>query len=311
MFLNALDLDIESEQIANEAVVQYQLERGKFDKARSSAENARGQSLRYEEKINRIIEQTKRDIRQVRWRDEVHGILVDGVQHVQQRLKIEDGIIRSATDKLNAISEGDDKCEVIRDIIRLMKECRHRHLNLNKVLMSARGEFLEQQSRQCFVDVSLFDVVNLRDDVLGQLLLFGREQLLPLCEQIAPQLVGPTAPQLLSLADLLTWQLQPRRAHVSGESALDESRPERDRCRPPPLRRRCSPEYRQGLCHPGSADPAIGPIGPTGGRWLPGCRAGRGHSPSLRILRPGRGIDSVRRHLGRSERLGDVTLPGG
>lgn len=42
LFLNALDLDIESEQIANDAVVQYQLERGKYDKARASAENARG-----------------------------------------------------------------------------------------------------------------------------------------------------------------------------------------------------------------------------------------------------------------------------
>ncbi len=77
LFLNALDLDIESEQIANEAVVEYQLARGKYDKARASAENARGQSLRYEEKIQRVIAQTKRDIRQVKWREEVHEILIE------------------------------------------------------------------------------------------------------------------------------------------------------------------------------------------------------------------------------------------
>ena len=41
LFLNALDLDIESEQIANEAVVQYQLDKGKYDKARACAENDR------------------------------------------------------------------------------------------------------------------------------------------------------------------------------------------------------------------------------------------------------------------------------
>ena len=45
LFLNALDLDIESAQEANEAVVRFQLERGKFDQARAFAENARGQSL--------------------------------------------------------------------------------------------------------------------------------------------------------------------------------------------------------------------------------------------------------------------------
>ena len=130
-------MDIESEQIANEAIVQYQLERGKYDKARASAEGARGQSLRYEEKIQRLIDQTKRDIRQVRWRKKVHVILVDGLEHVRQRLKIEDGIIRSASDKLETMDETDDKRPLVLNIIQLMKDCRYRHLNLNKLLMTA------------------------------------------------------------------------------------------------------------------------------------------------------------------------------
>ena len=54
LFLNALDLDIESAQEANEAVVRFQLERGKFDQARSFAENARGQSLRYDASFSEL-----------------------------------------------------------------------------------------------------------------------------------------------------------------------------------------------------------------------------------------------------------------
>ena len=222
LFLNALDLDIESEQIANEAVVQYQLERGKYDQARASAENARGQSLRYEEKIHRVIEQTKRDIRQVNWRQEVHGLLVDALEHVQQRLRIEDGIIRSATERLDAMDEDDQKRLSVRDVVRLMKDCRFRHLNLNKVLMSARGEFLEQQSRQCFVDISASIAVNLRDDVLGRLLTMGRDQVLGLTERSGHSLLGPCAPQVLALRDLVLWQLQPRRAYSPGESQEEE-----------------------------------------------------------------------------------------
>jgi len=222
LFLNALDLDIESEQIANEAVVQYQLDRGKYDKARASAENARGQSLRYEEKIHRIIEQTKRDIRQVKWRDEVHGLLVDALEHVQQRLKIEDGIIRSATERLDAMGEDDEKRLSVGGIVHLMKDCRFRHLNLNKVLMSARGEFLEQQSRQCFVDLSVSEVINLRDDVLGRLLRMGCDQVLTLSEHSGHSLLGPCAPQVLALRELVRWQLQPRRPHSQGESPLEE-----------------------------------------------------------------------------------------
>ena len=52
---NAFGLDIEDAQAANEAVVQSQLARGKFNEAIQSAQNARGQSMRYEEKISRMI----------------------------------------------------------------------------------------------------------------------------------------------------------------------------------------------------------------------------------------------------------------
>jgi tetratricopeptide (TPR) repeat protein len=221
LFLNALDLDIESEQIANEAVVQYQLERGKYDKARASAENARGQSLRYEEKIHRIIEQTKRDIRQVDWREEVHNLLVDALQHVHQRLRIEDDIIRAAGARLDAMDEGDQKRLAVSDVVRLMKDCRFRHLNLNKVLMSARGEFLEQQARQCFVDASVRVAIHLRDEVLGRLLAAGRDQVVGLTERSVHSLLGPRAPQVLDLHDLVLWQLQPRRAYTPGESWED------------------------------------------------------------------------------------------
>jgi hypothetical protein len=222
LFLNALDLDIESEQIANEAVVQYQLDRGNYDRARASAENARGQSLRYEEKIHRVLEQTKRDIRQVNWRDEVHGLLVGALEHVQQRLKIEDGIIRSATERLDTMDEDDQKRLSVIDIVHLMRDCRYRHLNLNRVLMSARGEFLEQQSRQCFIDVSASEAINLRDDVLGHLLTMGRDRVLTLSERSGHSLLGPRVPQVFALRNLVQWQLQPRRVYSPGESQEED-----------------------------------------------------------------------------------------
>jgi len=211
LFLNALDLDIESEQIANEAVVEYQLARGKYDKARASAENARGQSLRYEDKIQRIIAQTKRDIRQVKWREEVHDILVEALEHIGMRLRTEENIIRSATGKLDSLDETHDRREPIADIVRLMKECRFRHLNLNKLLMATRGEFLEQQVRQCFHDVSVLEAVNLRDDVLGPLLELPSDQVGGYLQESSHTLLGPRVPAVLSLTDLIRWQLQPKR----------------------------------------------------------------------------------------------------
>ncbi len=127
LFLNALDLDIESEQIANEAVVQFQLELGNFDKARSSAEVAR-----------------------------------------------------------------------------------------------ARDEFIEQQSRQCFDETSVSLPVNLRDDVLGTLLELPTRVAVQFLSDTRHALVGPTAPGILNLCELVHWQLQPKREAVIGETDLED-----------------------------------------------------------------------------------------
>lgn len=223
LFLNALDLDIESEQIANEAVVEYQLARGKYEKARASAENARGQSLRYEDKIQRIIAQTKRDIRQVKWREEVHELLVEALDHIALRLKTEEGIIRSATARLDTLDQDHESRDAVAAVVRLIKECRFRHLSLNKLLMSARSEFLDQQSRQCFRDLSVLEIINLRDDVLGPLLGLRGDQVRELSDRAAHTLLGTEVPTVLSLTDLIAWQLQPRRPFTKGEVPLEET----------------------------------------------------------------------------------------
>jgi hypothetical protein len=221
LFLNALDLDIESEQIANEAVVQFQLERGNFDKARSSAEVARARSLQYEQKLRRFIEQLKRDIRRVDWRDEVHNALLDANEHVDLRLRIEEDIIRTARSRLDAISE-EETAVPLTDVIRLMQDCRSRHLRLNRRLMTARDEFIEQQSRQCFVESTVSLPVNLRDDVLGELLQLPMRVAVCFLTATGHTLIGPTAPGMLNLCELVHWQLRPKREVTIGETELEE-----------------------------------------------------------------------------------------
>lgn len=222
LFLNALDLDIESEQIANEAVVQFQLERGNFDKARSSAETARARSIQYEQNLHRVIEQVKRDIRQVDWRNTVHETLLNANEHVDARLKIEDDIIRSARDKLDTIADDDENRRPLSEVVRLMGDCQSRHLRLSKRLMTARGEFIEQQARQCFVESAINEPINMRDELLGPMLALSLDSALKLSEQKGHTLIGPISPPVLSLRELVTWQLQPKREQSIGESPVEE-----------------------------------------------------------------------------------------
>jgi hypothetical protein len=157
----------------------------------------------------------------VDWHEEVHSALVEANKHVDQRLRIEEDIIRTARTRLDAISE-DDTVVPLTDVIRLVQDCRSRHLRLNRRLMTARDEFIEQQSRQCFVETSVSLPVNLRDDVLAALLEMPTKLAAQFVADTGHALVGPSAPGMLNLCELVHWQLQPKREAVIGETDFEE-----------------------------------------------------------------------------------------
>ena len=70
LYLRLLDLDVEDAQAAAEAVVEYQLARGRFDEAVHSARQARIQSVRFREKVLQLLRDTRRDVERVDWKVE-------------------------------------------------------------------------------------------------------------------------------------------------------------------------------------------------------------------------------------------------
>lgn len=222
LFLNAFGLDIEDAQVANEAVVQSQLERGKFNEAVQSAQNARGQSMRYEAKIRWLLLQIGRDIDRIDWRGEADGLLREALEHVQRRLHVEDNILRSAEEKLDNLAESDDRRPSLAEVIRLMKECQRRHLLLHEQLMPARGEYLRQQARQAFVASRIRQSVDLRDAVLRDVLQQPRLAATELLDGPGGMFLGPLPPALLNIRALVHWQLMPKRQSSKGLVPVDD-----------------------------------------------------------------------------------------
>lgn len=222
LFLNAFGLDIEDAQVANEAVVQSQLERGRFNEAVQSAQNARGQSMRFDAKIRWLLIQITRDIDRVDWRGEADALLRDALEHVRRRLHMEDNILRSAQEKLDNLDEADNRRPALAEVIRLMKECHRRHLKLHEQLMPARGEYLRQQARQAFVAARLRDSIDLRDAVLRDVLRLPSDVASDVLAECADALTGPHAPTLLNLSELIHWQLQPKRHSGKGLAPVEE-----------------------------------------------------------------------------------------
>jgi tetratricopeptide (TPR) repeat protein len=225
LYLNALDLDIEDAQAAAEAVVQSQLSRGKFDEATQSAKNARWQSLRYQEKISNILRETRRDITRVDWAMEVPRLLDEAIVHIHSRLTTEENILKTAKEHQSALSAGDDKFRALTNIIQLMQGCRLGHVMLQDPLMRARNVFLEEQSRQAFAPKPRRPYPNIQSDILEPALRLGRAAAERIAEISHPLFFGATPSPALSLVDLVSAQLRPRREQQVAETFVEETDP--------------------------------------------------------------------------------------
>lgn len=211
LFLNAFGLDIEDAQVANEAVVQAQLERGRFNEAVHSAQNARGRSMQFDRKVRRLIAQASRDIDRVDWRGDVDRTLREASEHVKRRLDMEGDIRRSAEEKLDHLEEDDRNRPALAEVVRLVKDCQEMHLSLHERLMTARSQLLAQHARQAFSVARIRQAVDLRDAVLRGALSLERSAAAEAAGASAGALLGPMPPPVLSLRDLVPCQMAPKR----------------------------------------------------------------------------------------------------
>lgn len=222
LYLRAFDLDIEDAQIANEAVVQSQIERGKFNEAIQSAQNARLQSIRYHDRIAKVLQQTRRDLDKVDWRRDMPELLAAALQHIDGRLNTERAILQAAEIRHDDLAPASEHVRALLEVIKLMRDCQHRHLTLHGQLMHARGDFLEQQARQSFAADTAVLPVDLLEGVLQPALGLPREAGSQLLEEMLPLLCGAQPRPAVSVKDLIEWHLRPRRPLPAMEVPVDD-----------------------------------------------------------------------------------------
>jgi tetratricopeptide (TPR) repeat protein len=223
LYLNALELDIEDAQAAAEAVVQSQLARGRFDEAVQSAKSARLQSVRYQQKVADILRDTQRDIGRVDWVEEVPRLLNEALQHITVRLATEESILRTAEERLEVLPAGDSRALAVAEVLRLIRDCRLRHVDLHDQLMRARNLFLDEQARQSFGSRLRNPLPELLSGILQPLLGLPRIAAAELVTEALSCFTGAQPPPTLSLVQLLEWQLQPRRELRRTEIAVEEA----------------------------------------------------------------------------------------
>lgn len=142
IFVEALDLDIEAAQIANEAQLNALIARGAVESAVQIARHARYRSIQYQERIRRIVADTLIDPDVHDWVGEVPALLDNALAHVRDRLDAESTLLDAVADRRTEVDDR-SRLEAANQLIEILRECRRRHDELHRHLIGARSRLRE------------------------------------------------------------------------------------------------------------------------------------------------------------------------
>jgi len=222
LYAGMLDYPVEDAQIAEEAVLQAQVQRGRIADAVQTARRARLRSIEYEQKVVGLLETVRRDVQQVDWVDEVLTFLEQARTHVGERLHVEREIRRAVEDRLDVAS--DEGAAQLVDLSDTLAECIARHTRLHGRLIGANRIYLEEQERQAFRPRAAERLPDLEADVLRRAVALPASSLAALADPLLAFLQAPRAPSLPRLGSLVERLLAPRRA--DREDPYDLSAPD-------------------------------------------------------------------------------------
>ena len=137
IFIDALDLDIEAAQIANEAQLAALIERGAVESAVQIARHARYRSIQYQERVRRIVADTLIDPDTHDWIEQVPAMLDSALAHVRERLEAEAALLEAVAERRFAAHDP-GRLQAANQLIEILRECRHRHNDLHTHLIGAR-----------------------------------------------------------------------------------------------------------------------------------------------------------------------------
>lgn len=202
VLVGALDTDVESAQVAAEHKLEHLITRGRLDDAKLAAEQARYRTVQYGEYLRQYLDATRRDVRTVDWEQQVPTLLEEALEHIEARYRHESAILTNITEHRDGARDARKKQQAA-GLVDIVRDCIHRHMQLQTRLQGAGALFREEQDRQQFSGPPQRAAV----DVFNQLLvpLLG----MPVGVAVAPVTdffrfgVAPAPPAVTSLNTLV------------------------------------------------------------------------------------------------------------
>lgn len=231
LYTDLLARDVTDEQVANEFLFRFLVERGEWQKAAEESGRMELLSLEYEQMIRKAVDQTEVNVRAVNWKDTMVPVLRRARQHVGDRVRAENSVLASLREKLareEALLD-EDRRRLVK-VEETLNGVICRHTRLAQTLLEANQKFAEAQDAQCYRPRHLSSYADLESDLLRPLLMTRVGRLAAKAEEFAEFIFRPEPRPLVSLVEMIDRLLQAEREqHAPPEDSnndLDVVEPE-------------------------------------------------------------------------------------
>lgn len=208
VLIGALDLDIESAQIAADHRLNTLIARGRLTDAAVTAQQARRYTAAYSQRLREQMDATRRDVRHVDWETEMPKLLADALTHIEERQRVEHAILKNITDVRDQADDPVKKKQAA-ELVMIVSDCLARHGRLVRELRVAEREFRDEQDRQAFTPGPAQLTVDLHAQLLLPALLLTSGQLDAPAFTFVGNLLGARSGSAVNLEHLYSSLITP------------------------------------------------------------------------------------------------------
>lgn len=222
VLVGGLDLDVASAQAASEAKVENLIRRRRFGDAVDAAREARLRSIQYAIEVQRIISDTRRDVRRAGWNATIPERLTEMLEHVSERTDSEQRMLEALRGERDELVTG-ELADQTSDLIETLTECFNRHRDLHRLLLEARATFHAEQHEQAFAPRMPTREFDITDDVLEPLAAMTIADATELIDALLARIFGPVRVPSFRLGQVLNMLLaDPRVSDGEGGETPDD-----------------------------------------------------------------------------------------
>ncbi|GAA0739562.1 hypothetical protein Drose_17025 [Dactylosporangium roseum] len=208
VLVGALDVDIESAQIAADLRLETLIRRGRLSDAQAAAQAARYRTIQYGEKLRQRLEATERDVRTVDWLNEMPEFIAEALEHIEARYKAENAILVNITEIRDTADTATRKLQAAK-LVEVVRDCLRRHEQLQAALQGAGRRFRAQQDRQTFAAATAAATLDLHAQLLEPVLRLPVSQADEVLAAYFVRSAGTVVPPAVRLVDLFTALVTP------------------------------------------------------------------------------------------------------